>query len=635
MTAEQLLDLIEGARLAGHVSNDQARAASVALGLEGHEAMLFARLASGSDPASQEYLATGKVSELVARAHCEGPGVYTDPHSPEACHYLLLCGLSADEARPLATLRERFLQFQRGTSLLCAPRAEYPNQEIVDELVTSEREKIRCLPYVGLRIQDHPFRDPEVHDVTLRLYASDRGHAAAYWDGQPYAAVFHTDPRGDYLAVGTRPGLTLAEAGILTDKALSTSYGLIFRPEVLAKARELLERLSASAPGAMEEETTVKLSVIDHTYSGEIPYFTMIGLLETDFANWYYLAADGTPTKTGATQTLADLAISLAEVAAAPLPHFVSGRLYVSFGMALQSVEFGADGAIVMPSENTNTDPNYYTIFDKIEFTYKVINPGAMLSVNTTLVDGFGAPIDVTLEGTQKGTQNMGVLVADREGLFKTFVALPAAFSAQLVTGARYPKVTNNVRMISPTLGVSTVSGFGPQFPSDFLDSYIAECWSYFAEPGHQLVIDMQAAYGTTATGSVGADGSFDFSDTLGNSYSIARPTTADVLGCSGPFVPTGSGLYVQMDGIVKRTVGAAMNRGVLTRSGSLCAQPFYRNAESNKYAEAVHEKSRDGQNYAFSFDDVCGYSSSMGDTEPTELKVVLQPWNGVPCVPQ
>jgi len=374
----------------------------------------------------------------------------------------------------------------------------------------------------------------------------------------------------------------------------------------------------------------MKLSVIDHTYSGETPFFTMIGLLETDLSNWYYLAADGTPKKTKATQKLADLAISLEEVNAAPLPHFVSGRLYVSFGKELYSAQFDSDGEIVLPSENTNTDINYYTIYDKIEFTYKTINPGAMISVNTTLVDGFGAPIDVTLKGKQKGTQNMGVLEAMRESMFKAFADLPVAFSAQLVTGTKYPKVTKNVRMISPALGVSTVSGFGPQFPADFLDAYIAECWAYFAKPGNQLAIDMQTAYGTTATGSV-SGGSFNFTDTLGNSYSIARPTTADVLGCSGPFVPTGSGLYVQMDGIIKRTVGAAMNRGVLTHA-VLCAKPFYRNKESNKYAEVVHAKSKGGMNYAFSFDDVCGYSSSMGDTEPTELVVVLQPWNGVPC---
>jgi len=374
----------------------------------------------------------------------------------------------------------------------------------------------------------------------------------------------------------------------------------------------------------------MKLSVIDYTYSGETPHFTMIGLLETDLSNWYYLAADGTPKKTKATQTLADLAISLDEINAAPLPHFVSGRLYVSFGKTLQSVQFGTDGTLVMPSENTNTDPNYYTIFDKVEFTYKVINPGAMISVNTTLVDGFGAPIDVTLKGEQKGTQNMGVLDVVRESMFSAFAALPAAFSAQLITGTEYPKVTNNVRMISPALGVSTVSGFGPQFPSGFLDAYIAECWTHFAKPGNQLAIDMQAAYGTTATGSVGVDGSFDFTDTLGNSYSIAKPTTTDVLGCSGPFVPVGSGLYIQMDGIIKRTVGAAMNRGVLTHA-ALCARPFYRNKESNKYAEVVHAKSVDGMNYAFSFDDVCGYSSSMGDTKPTELVVELQPWNGWP----
>lgn len=365
----------------------------------------------------------------------------------------------------------------------------------------------------------------------------------------------------------------------------------------------------------------MKLSIVDNSDSGQTPYFTVIGLLESDPANWYYLDADGNAKITAKDQTLADLAVGLDVVNGATLPNFISGRIYVSFGSPLASAKFASSSALVLPSENTNTDPNYYTIFDKVEFT----NVSAMCSCNTTLVDGFGAPLDLTLTGTQKGTQNMGVLTATRAGMFMAFSALPAAFSAQVVSKT-VGKTVTNVRAISPALGVSTVSGFGPQFPANFMDTYIKHCWNYFTKPGNKITIDMQAAYGTTATGFV-TDGRFNFSDTLGNSYSIKYPTTAQVLGCNGPFLPTGSGLYQQMDGIIKRTVGAALNRGVLTHLHRCDPTSFYIGAESNKYAQVVHANSQNSQNYAFPYDDVCGYSSSMGDTQPTLLALELQAW--------
>jgi len=238
MTRDELLKEIETSRERGGLTGDQARAASLALGLEGDEAMLAVRLlGQGSDPASLEYVAQGAVSDMVARAHREGPGVYEDQNSDQCWHYLLLCGVSADEASPPATLRARLLQLAGAVSLLRAPRAEFPNKERCEALVASERKKIVDLPYALLCL----------HGIPTQLYVSDRGFAAAYWSGREHAATFNEDPRGNYVAVGTRPGTTLAQVGIPVDKKLSPSFGLIFQPQVLGEARVLTQALRKAA----------------------------------------------------------------------------------------------------------------------------------------------------------------------------------------------------------------------------------------------------------------------------------------------------------------------------------------------------------------------------------------------------
>lgn len=254
LTSEQILDLIEASRIAGHLSNDQARAASMALVLEGHEAMLAARmLGNGGDPASVEYLATGEVSELVARAHLEGPGVYTDPYAQETGHYLLLCSQSEDESAPTPTLRGRITRAVAGAGLISAGQqlgqrlagaglismaADERDLPTVVGLITGEREKIRWLPSATMTIQG----------VETRLYASDRGFANAYWQGHKHAATFNVDKRGDYVAVGCRKGSSLREVGITADKALSAAYGLIFKPEIVSEARELAAQLRETRP---------------------------------------------------------------------------------------------------------------------------------------------------------------------------------------------------------------------------------------------------------------------------------------------------------------------------------------------------------------------------------------------------
>ena len=84
----EILSLIEKARKAGLVGDDQARVASVALDLEGNDALLACRLiAQGADPASLDYLDTGEIAPKVMDAH---RGTVTLTHPPRGGAYFEL-----------------------------------------------------------------------------------------------------------------------------------------------------------------------------------------------------------------------------------------------------------------------------------------------------------------------------------------------------------------------------------------------------------------------------------------------------------------------------------------------------------------------------------------------------------------
>jgi hypothetical protein len=213
-TIKTILESIEAARRAGDLSNDAARAASVALELTGDDAMLACRIiAQGADPASIQYAAGGTVDDHIALAHRQGPGSLTGQERED---WLYLASLSIDESHG-STLRERLagladasFRYQSATPEERAAGAE------------AKRAEIASLPY----------RVATVGGREMRVYSSDLGFAAAYWDGEPCAAV-EGDYNGErYAAVGSN-GTPLADLGVTVDKPLSPCFGILEKPESL------------------------------------------------------------------------------------------------------------------------------------------------------------------------------------------------------------------------------------------------------------------------------------------------------------------------------------------------------------------------------------------------------------------
>jgi len=206
---ETILASIESARRDGSLSNDAARAASIALGLTGDDAMLACRiLAQGSDPASLEYLVTGEVSAPVATAHRFGPGGLT---GDDKMRWLYLASLSADESKA-STLRERVLWFVRGVRSLESD---------------SRDERFRSGQAIENKVRSLPFTVETVAGRAMRVYDADLGFAAAYWSGEPCAAVRGVFNGKPYLAIGSN-GVTLTSLGIVgLTKTISPTFGIL------------------------------------------------------------------------------------------------------------------------------------------------------------------------------------------------------------------------------------------------------------------------------------------------------------------------------------------------------------------------------------------------------------------------
>jgi hypothetical protein len=223
---QQIKDLIEEARQAKELSNDQARVASVALNLEENDAMLACRLVcQGADPASLDYIDTGDVDELVMEAHKNGPGVYK-ADDPNRLDYLALCALSADESKGTTGVRGRFHGFLRAMQVLGMEDPQL-REDVMEGLGKRELEKIQNLPYVT----------NQVLGTVMRIYTTDRGFAQAAWAGQSVAAVLGTGHDGKpYLALGAPPYCpTLKEQGIEVDKDLYPRFGIVSNPDEVGR----------------------------------------------------------------------------------------------------------------------------------------------------------------------------------------------------------------------------------------------------------------------------------------------------------------------------------------------------------------------------------------------------------------
>ena len=290
------------------------------------------------------------------------------------------------------------------------------------------------------------------------------------------------------------------------------------------------------------------------------------------------------------------------------IPRDVSGRVYFSYGAPLtfQLVS----GGLVQPAPWSPSDPNAAVLFDWSEFTYSASG----IWLNSSQVDQFAAPHEVTATGTDGQIQTAGAMVAGgRQRVIDTIRSLPD-FARSVVTAAD----GSVLRVLAP--GKATAAGL---MSTTYLDPAIQAAWDRYRSD--TLTVQPfgsgQAAY----TGHTRGD-QLVFTDASGDTVaSFDRPSTADVWDCAGALAAPNDPVV----GPIARTLCAALQRGTLA---TVRVQPavdpstFYRSAPANLYSAAIHANMADGLAYGFAFDDVGDQESLVHQSDPVSAGIVLGP---------
>ncbi|MFD7668532.1 beta-1,3-glucanase family protein [Streptomyces sp. NPDC059788] len=276
----------------------------------------------------------------------------------------------------------------------------------------------------------------------------------------------------------------------------------------------------------------------------------------------------------------------------------MSGRVYASLGSKLKfkAVKDGnGKPALAYPAGWVSGDPNYQIVHDCAEFTYDQ----AGMHCNTTAVDMFSVPMSIRLVGARD--QTAGALKAGARSRIFSEIGRTPGFG-KLVVGDK--------RVIAPSHGLD--AGL---FDGNYLAPYIDRSWNAYTSKDLKVTTNRG-----TFTGRV-SGGQFNFRGPA--QFSIAKPSTRDVLFCHGTLQAPNDGLR----GPVAAVLGAALNRATLADHA---AQPttnpgtFYKGQLANHYARLLHEQSADGKAYGFAFDDVGNFASYIEDGAPREMTLTL-----------
>lgn len=184
---------------------------------------------------------------------------------------------------------------------------------------------------------------------------------------------------------------------------------------------------------------------------------------------------------------------------------FVSGRLYFSIGhpLLLAISQDTKTGKFTIPDPDgfKVTDPNYYTLYDKVEFTYNApaALPGSNLWMNPTAVDFFSQPISIQMmsalgpHSTSGLTQARQSIFDNVQSCFNTYdLTKDKAWNKLILPFLEDPfhsksKVLTPLRISSPGKSLAANSNPAQVFPVDYLANsslygfnYVENLWNFY-----------------------------------------------------------------------------------------------------------------------------------------------------------
>lgn len=349
------------------------------------------------------------------------------------------------------------------------------------------------------------------------------------------------------------------------------------------------------------------------------------------------------------------------------IPMVDSGRIYFSIGMPMDLYVSKFDGKIIDSDGFKPRDPNYFTLHDKVEFTYNDLGTW----INPTAVDYYSLPLRIEQPGASSHLKAAGVAesYAASFGFLKNIVG-----SHDLTSDKQWDKLflkymddgqETILRFVAP--GKAMVKNMANTLPFDdkylkdqskYDFSYIDAVWAYYQNA--TLKIDASELSKFFAlddylfTGHVAGD-EFIFTNATGTyTERVKKPTS------SSPFFAGAGDEFDHVNNtpkaIIVRQLTSAFEVGLLPApDGTLIDKNYFdqqREAGNfyqpnailaqtaqgpwyDLYAKAIHSFGEDQPIYAFAYDDALGQDGTLHaavgkESSPPPVTITLGDMSGV-----
>ncbi|GAA1616927.1 beta-1,3-glucanase family protein [Catellatospora bangladeshensis] len=357
------------------------------------------------------------------------------------------------------------------------------------------------------------------------------------------------------------------------------------------------------------------------TWTNSQVYVTFIGQVTP--GQWSYLKADGTVTRINHLEetapghlvkngrNYANMSFTLAQASTVTFPNRIEGgRIYLSLGSPMYIPISADDRGWGGPDLLNPADPNADVYFDWYELGYAYGQFG--FGGNTTQVDQFGFPMTARLQQASTGYDQT-------VGITQTRAQVLSGYQAGV--GTAFRGLANQYRIVAPRTSPVFKPG-GAQ--ANYLQGVIDQVWNYYTANTWT-----ENDHGQLYTGRV-VNGVLTGTKNDGTSFSVPKPTTAQVFECSGALaVPPPANDTTRAVG---RDFCAAFNRGVAQNPNTadwFDPAKYYPAGLKNDYAAYFHAISLDKRSYAFAYDDVNDQSSVkiIGNSNPPSLLTLAVGW--------
>lgn len=349
------------------------------------------------------------------------------------------------------------------------------------------------------------------------------------------------------------------------------------------------------------------------------------------------------------------------------LPYLASGRMYISVGepVRFQIAKQGEKSLIIDPDGFKPRDPNYYTLYDKVEFSFIPPNnngAGGGTWMNPTAVDFFSLPLSIKQAGSTIFKQT-GITLPRNEALD----TIKGFFISQDRTPTHewdklFLSFTNQeneeviLRLMSPGKAmIQGVPGTNPMDPhllnnaQKFGFNFTDYLWNYYRT--HTLAIDTSELRGL---GNQPANALF-IGQVQGNDFvftNLSDPQNRVVLPKPSRSIPWFAGA---LDGfnaanntpkaIIVRQLTSAFEVGLLPApDGVVLDRAYFDEQRANNkyytensllgqtqtgpwfdlYSQGLHHLGEDQPIYSFAYDDALGQDGTLHDSHPLDVSTAV-----------